>query len=87
MNGVDKMNNIAIRLQNELEIINQKIKIYERKSYDIFSNTTMINDRVEYDRLIGKQRGIELCINIVQSELREQEISSLKAQIEQNAVK
>lgn len=83
MDEVNEMNNMIIRLQEDLEMINEKIKEYERKSYDIFSNTTMVNDRVEYDRLIGQRRGVELAINVIQSELKEQEIAQLISKIEE----
>lgn len=76
-------NNIILRLEEELDNLTEKIKEYERKSYNIFSSTTMASDRIEYDRLIGSKRGIELSLNIVKAELRQYEIDCLKSELDE----
>lgn len=49
-------------LLEELQEKINKMKYYEEKKYNINDITTIINDRVEYDRLIGEKRNIELTL-------------------------
>lgn len=74
--------NIILRLEEELDNLTEKIKEYERKSYNIFSSTMMASDRIKYDRLIGTKRGIELSLNVVKSELKQYEIDCLKSKLD-----
>lgn len=76
------MQNIILRFEEELVQINSKLKEYEAKTYNIFSSSIMMNDRIEYDRLVGQKRFLELSINIVNNEIKQQEIDLLKAKVE-----
>lgn len=76
------MNDVIMRLEEELQVINEKIKEYERKSYSILSYTMMVNDRIEYDRLIGQRTAIEQSISITKSEMQADEIARLTKQLE-----
>ena len=50
------------RLLVNLQIIKDRIKEYEEKTYNIHDITRIINHRIEYDRLMGEKRTTELML-------------------------
>lgn len=50
------------RLLENLKEIKERIKYYEEKTYTIQNISLMVNDRVEYDRLIGEKRSVEIML-------------------------
>ena len=50
------------RLLENLKEIKERIKNYEEKTYTIQNISLMVNDRVEYDRLIGEKRSVEIML-------------------------
>lgn len=55
-------------LKEDLERCKNKIKAYQEKNYSINDITTMVNDRIEYDRLIGEKRTLELTMAKLESD-------------------
>ena len=50
------------RLLENLKEIKERIKYYEEKTYTIQNISLMVNDRIEYDRLIGEKRSVEIML-------------------------
>lgn len=56
------MRDLKNSLLEDLSIVKRKIKEYEEKTYTIHDVSAITNDRIEYDRVIGEKRTIELML-------------------------
>lgn len=66
----ETIENTLVRLEEELKNICDKMVAYEKKTYAISNYTSMIHDRVEYDKLAGEKRNTEWCMNVIRLETK-----------------
>lgn len=56
------MEDLKERLLEDLRDLKCQVSKYESKTYSIKDSSTLLNDRMEYDRILGEIRYIKLML-------------------------
>lgn len=74
-------------VEEQIIEVSAEIKKYEAKTYQIQEMSTMVNDKREYDRLVGEQRTLERMVVLIAREAKDNEKKSLEAKIKAQEAK